>query len=311
MRVDIQRSTLTPTIELSREHVRLGTDRLLRERHARGELIRLVKGAYIDRGTWMALKPYRQYRVRVLACARLWPATEFSHVSAAALWGLPLPNDTELAIHARRSVDSGGRSGIAIRRHGLGHDPDAAVIDGARVTSLALTMADNAALRDKGVAVSVLDAGLARRDGPSESEVIAVARELGDPRLIARALRAIDFADPRAKSPGESLSRVQIQALGFPDPELQVEIRDDQGLAGIVDFAWLTLGIVGEFDGSVKYGEDREYQFDKTAREVLVDEKRREDRIRRVVRGFARWDWAEARDRSRLAEILEQAGLRR
>ena len=308
--MDDQRSHLSPTIELSRDHVLLGTDRLLRERHARGELIRLVKGAYVDRDAWITLKPYRRYRVRVLACARLWPMTEFSHVSAAALWGLPLPND-QLAVHARRSAGSGGRSGVAIQRHGLGHDPNAVVIDGARVTSLALTMADNATMRDRGIAVSVLDAGLARPSGPSKSEVTAVAMELGDPRCMSRVLRAIDFADPRAKSPGESLSRVQIHALGFPEPELQVEIRDDEGLAGIVDFAWPKLGIVGEFDGQVKYGEEREFELDKSAREVVVDEKRREDRIRRVVRGFARWDWAEARDRARLAQILEQAGLRR
>jgi hypothetical protein len=39
-------------------------------------------------------------------------------------------------------------------------------------------------------------------------------------------------------SPGESLSRVQMFRLNLPRPELQHEVRDDEGLAGVVDFWW-------------------------------------------------------------------------
>jgi hypothetical protein len=299
------------TIELTREHLLLGTARQLQARFDRGELIRLMTGAYVDRAWWSALKPYRRYRVRVLAFARLAPATVFSHESAAAIWGLPLPTAASLQLHARVPAASGGRSGRLLVRHGLGVDPDAATIDGVRVTSLAVTLADIAGERGLAESVSVLDAGLARADAPTKERVIHASEQLGDPRRRARARRAIEFADPRSESPGESFSRAQIHALGFPKPELQVEIVDRRGLAGVVDFAWPRLGIVGEFDGLVKYGDDREFALDKTAREVLVDEKRREDRIRRVVQGFARWEWAEARDRAVLCRILEDAGLPR
>ncbi len=273
--------------------------------------MRLTKGAYVDRTVWDALTAYQRYRTRVLACARLEPDTMFSHDSAAALWGLPLLNGVPLLIHARTPRTSGGRSGVMLRRHALGLDPRPFVIDGAAVTSLAVTLADAAGNRDLAAAVCVVDAGLARSDAPSKAEVMDAALGLGDPRRAARTRRAIEFSDPRATSPGESYSRVQIHALGFPPPDLQVEIHDRHGLAGIVDFAWLKVGVVGEFDGKVKYGKQRLYQRGMSPEDILVQEKRREDRIRRVVPGFARWDWGDARTRATLAGILEDAGLHR
>jgi hypothetical protein len=41
----------------------------------------------------------------------------------------------------------------------------------------------------------------------------------------------------------------------------------------------------------------------------VIAEKYREDRLRRVVRAFGRWDWAVASDRQRLAERLRPLGL--
>ena len=63
------------------------------------------------------------------------------------------------------------------------------------------------------------------------------------------------LADPLSMSPGESLSRVQMFLLNLPRPELQQEIRDAEGLVGVVDFGW--DGVVGEFDGKVKYRSTR------------------------------------------------------
>ena len=304
-------STAHFRIELSREYARLGSDRVLRDRHTRGELVRLTRGAYIDRRVWDSLKPHEQYSARVVALARAAPSTVFSHESAAAMWGLPLLDHATLDLHSRIAPTTGGRSITGMRRHGLGVEPLPTRIGGVQVTSLALTLADLAGSRELASATVPLDGGLARPNGPSRADIARAIAALGDPRRRVRALRALDFADARSQSPGETFSRVQIHALGFPTPELQVEIRDRHGLAGVVDFAWPKLSIVGEFDWHVKYGREREYDRERPDRDILIEEKRREDRIRRVVRGFARWDWAEARDRGRLSAILEAAGLRR
>jgi hypothetical protein len=62
---------------------------------------------------------------------------------------------------------------------------------------------------------------------------------------------------------------------------------------------------VGEADGREKYGG----AYGEPGRAVY-DEKQREDSIRRVVKGFARWSWADVRDPARLRRILVAAGLR-
>jgi len=98
-------------------------------------------------------------------------------------------------------------------------------------------------------------------------------------------------------------------ALGYPDPELQVEFVDEEGSIGFVDFFWPELGLIGEFDGRSKYGEQRRYQRNITLEQILVSEKEREDRLRRVSRSFVRLDWAKVSDRRRLAAYLRPHGL--
>jgi len=60
-----------------------------------------------------------------------------------------------------------------------------------------------------------------------------------------------------------------------------------------VDFAWPHLGVVGEFDGRVKYGRDLAPDQDPT--EVLWDEKVREDLLRELGWLVVRWTWADLR----------------
>ena len=50
---------------------------------------------------------------------------------------------------------------------------------------------------------------------------------------------AIKLADPRADTPGESVTRVQFHRHGIPMPELQYHVIDRHGvLVGISDFYW-------------------------------------------------------------------------
>ena len=101
---------------------------------------------------------------------------------------------------------------------------------------------------------------------------------------------------------------MQFHALGFPAPELQVPFYDERGFIGCVDFYWRHLGLVGEFDGHVKY-RNAVYLRGRLPEEVVIAEKQREDRIRRVTKGFVRWDWRTAMDRAALAERVRPFGL--
>ncbi len=100
----------------------------------------------------------------------------------------------------------------------------------------------------------------------------------------------IGLADGRSDSPGESLSRVLFFRKGIPYPELQHEVRDDEGrLIGIADFYWPDYHHLGEFDGRVKY--ERLLKPGETAGDAVFREKRREDAMRGLAYGMTRWTW--------------------
>jgi len=122
-----------------------------------------------------------------------------------------------------------------------------------------------------------------------------------------RAARAVALADGRAESPLETRGRLRIVGAGFPAPELQVEIRSDGRRVGVVDAWFEEAAVAVEFDGRVKYTDPWR---ERSAEQVLWDEKRREDELRaldiRVVRVAdadlgSRWPQVERRLRGLLA----------
>lgn len=96
--------------------------------------------------------------------------------------------------------------------------------------------------------------------------------------------------------------------LGFPAPELQAEFRDALGFVARTDFYWRELKIIGEFDGEAKYLND-EYLNGGTAREAVLKEKKREDRLRAMGFKVVRWDWNTAIRPEKLLAKLEAAGV--
>jgi hypothetical protein len=128
-------------------------------------------------------------------------------------------------------------------------------------------------------------------------------------RLSPCALDVIEFADARAESPLESISRAGIHLAGLPAPELQLPFRDARGLIGYTDFAWPEAGVVGEADGDVKYL-DPAFRSGRTAEQVVLDEKIREDRLRGIGLRVVRWRWETARQPRALGALLTGAGVR-
>ena len=108
-------------------------------------------------------------------------------------------------------------------------------------------------------------------------------------------------------SAGESLSRAQMFLANLPKPELQVAHEDSAGLIGYVDFDW--DGVVGEFDGKLKYKVPEGATPDEAA-EILWQEKQREDRLRRRDNRVARWVWADAMRPKSMVTILGEQGIR-
>jgi hypothetical protein len=293
---------------LSREAQRLGSDRELRRRRADRSLTRLTTGVYVDTRLFEALDPDDQYRTRVRAFSLTSdPDIQFSHDSAAAIWGLPSIGPWPRIGHQVVASSAGGTSRVSIRRHAIGMDPEALSLDGLVVTSLARTIVDMASSTPFVRAVAMADRAL--RLGATTTQLERALRGRETSRGVSRAEAVMQFASPLAESPGESFARVQFLALGYPTPELQVGFTDEEGFAGQVDFYWPELDLIVEFDGRSKYGAARQFRRDVTLEQLVVEEKDREDRLRRLVRSFARITWSLTADRRALAAYLRPHGL--
>ena len=79
---------------------------------------------------------------------------------------------------------------------------------------------------------------------------------------------------------------------GLAPSALQFEVRRRSGgLVGRTDFAWEDRGVLGEFDGRVKYG--RLLRPGQDPGDAVFEEKRREDAIRDEGWGVVRWVWSD------------------
>ena len=265
-----------------------------------GKLVRVRHGAYADAVGTDALTKHRQL------VAGTWPIVGadavLSHISAGVMHGLPTWDDSlDRVTVARPSGGHGSRrTSLHVRVSALPRS-DTTSIEGRRVTSIERTVADLACMLRYERAVAVMDAAL--HAGADRSliadQVSASARKHG----IRTARAALEFADGRSESVAESMSRVRMSEVGVPEPELQVEIFDDFGnLLGRSDFGWVLLGVLGEFDGKVKYIGPS----DQVARTVM-NEKSREDSLRQLGWVVVRWNWQDLLNPSALRRRIEAA----
>ena len=130
-------------------------------------------------------------------------------------------------------------------------------------------------------------------------------RARGNPRL----LRTLRSADPLAESPGESLSRAVMIAHHLPAPRLQIKVFDQWGkLLGRVDFMWPEIGVIGEFDGMIKYTRGRS---GRPIEEIVLEERRREHAIERATgMRVVRWLWEDAFRETGMLRALAEAGVK-
>lgn len=230
----------------------------------------------------------------------------FSHESSLVVLSLPSLQPWPKEVHLICERRSGGRSQLDVVRHCVGlEDVQPVLVDGMLVTSAGRTAFDIALSRPFADAVVVADAAFKRYPG-ARAEFAALVEGYGRRRGFQKALAVLQFADERSGSVGESWSRVEIDRLGFVRPELQFEVITD-GLSEWSDFGWPAVRALGEFDGRVKYTDER-YRKGGTVVDVVVREKDRENRFRRQYPNMARWDWWDVRE-LRLEGILLQAHI--
>lgn len=252
-------------------------------------IIRLRKRAYVLTETYVAAAPDEQYRLRVLAVLRSRPRREArpqdraSHHSALALhrisfFGAP----RELVLIESSSGPQRTKDGLAVLRRSTTVTYSANETNTVGPAAACLQVAARFGFE---AGVCAMDSALHRRSCTREQlkEEIQLVPE----RRRTQAQRALDFADKRTESVGESRTRIILDSAGFTVVP-QFEIRHHRSVLGRVDF--LVDGcVVVEFDGLVKY-ENVEGKY------AIGAEKQREKRIRQLGYEFVRVIWSELDD---------------
>jgi very-short-patch-repair endonuclease len=291
------------------------SDASIRSAFRRGQLIALRRGVLVGRFAFDATQDDPATRHALLAMGAILStrgAPAYACLgSAGLLHGFKrLGRSPERVRLYRRKGPPWRDSDVAVLTCGL---PDAHVTEvmGVPSSTGSRTVVDLARWVSFRGGVVVADSAL--RLGVERHQLTSVARDCARWPGIRRARDVIEFADGRAASPLESVSRVVFHELGLPAPELQMTVaRDEWGNPRIiVDFCWPELGVVGEADGLLKYDE----QLD-PRRTSLRDEKLRQEEIEALGYIVVRWTWDHIWRRpewvvSRIRQAMAEATRRR
>jgi predicted transcriptional regulator of viral defense system len=267
------------------------TPKQIRSRLGDGRWIRIRHGQYAEPLDTTALEPWARARqdhlrmVHAVVNSRRAAPVAISHQSALALHGLPLWGLDLSCVHITRRDDTTSGKVAGVHHHAGGLvDADLARIGALITTTVARAVFETACTTSFEAAVVSFDAAL-RDHSISADDVQRLLDATAYWPGSATARAALNFADRRSESVGESRLRVLFADNGLPAPDLQVEFYDARGFIARVDFFFAEFNTVVEFDGRLKYAG--------ATGEVLVQEKIREDRLRARGLEVVRADWTD------------------
>src|SRR5215207_1843620 len=243
-----------------------------------GAWIRVRRGAYVYGVDWASLDERGRYLT--LCCAVLRQAKTpavLSHISAAIALGAPLWGLDLTEVHITRLDGRTGRKERGVHQHqGRLSPEDITTARGISVTCAARTLVDTTTVASVEASLCVADDFL-HRELADEDGLARLCHEMRQwPHTLTTDL-VLRLARRESESVGETRTRYVCWREGLPAPTLQAPIFDGSGrLVARVDLAWPKYGVFLEFDGRVKYS--TLLRPGETASDVVVREKRREDR---------------------------------
>ncbi len=253
----------------------------------------------------------QQHRLVTMAVLRSFDGrVAGSHHSAAALHDLPFWQVDARTVHVARLTGkaSGRRQGLVIHEAYPGFATITSPRSGLHSVHVALALIGTTLLNGEEAGVVAADAAL-HRNLTTRAELTTWLDRLRHRPGLVSARRAVELADGRAESVGESRTRLILLAMpDLPAVIPQYELRDE------VDTVWargdFLVGehVIVEFDGRVKY-RAADGATSKQVHEVVWAEKQREDRIRRERKLVVRVVWADL-DRPRLLQSAVRAAVR-
>lgn len=197
----------------------------------------------------------------------------FSHATAAAMWGLPVPwgCDPAAPVHVIRPTHCPPIRRVGVSSHrGIG-TRDIDVRDGLPVTTLADTWCDLAASWSRPALVAAGDVLV--RDHPEQIGTLqALVASLGGCRGVRTLRELLPLLRAGSASPKESEARLLFHDAGLPEPELNVDLHDewDRWLAR-PDFVWRDKRVLAEYDGDQHRTDRSVWQYERQRRARLED----------------------------------------
>ena len=216
---------------------------------------------------------------------RMNPANCFSHATAAALLGVPLPlRIAHDRVHVATRAPSRAPEGVGV----VGHQVDSALWRLAEVTATdpetgsefcfpvleaALVWAQLATVLD---ACDLIAAGdfLVGGDRPHTTiaelaEQVSIHRGRRGAKTMARALAEVRAG---SLSRAESLLRLQLVRAGLPEPALNIPVRDSSGrFVAMPDVSWPEFRIAVEYEGDIHRTDQAKFRSDITRGEKYAD----------------------------------------
>lgn len=239
-----------------------------------------------------------------------------SHESALAIHGLPYYGE-DGSVHLVRTDGARGHREGLVHVHGPVDPGRTSVVEGLRVVDPVVAALQVAAAHGAEAGVVALDGVLHRArqqdaaaGGSDLGTALAEAGQQieavldGYTRVPAAVRRAVELADGRSESAGESRSRWLVLSLGLGGCTPQFAVWDDDVLVARADLKLDRWRVLLEFDGGLKY----------TDPAVLRAEKDREDRLRRLGYEVVRIRWSDLAHpevlRRRIFDAIERAQAR-
>ncbi len=261
----------------------LYNDKQLARARNSGLVTRIRHGAYLPTATWTNLDEVGRHLARAEAIAATHGTrVAFCNQTAALIHGFDLYNVDLRNVHVHLLGSGSGRTESGITYHQAPPPlTDLREWRGSLVCPPAQSAMELAATLNVESSLVVLDSALRHPEVSLDHlhKLFDAFRYRAGHTHLQIAIRLIR---PGSESVGESRSRYLFWSQHIPAPQLQVEIRDDQGnLLGILDFLWPEHGVAGEFDGRVKYS--RLLRPGEGPSDAVFREKQREDRIREAT----------------------------
>ncbi len=292
---------------LTREALALGYDDKAIAAAVRVKLWhRIRRGAYTAMTIWMQADEHERHRIRCRAVMRsLGDRVAISHASNLVMRGVAVWNVDLSKVHVTRLDGGPGRTEHDVVHHeGVVTSDEVERFDGVLMLSVPRAVVESLTL--SGVEAGLVFTDNAQHLGLVSKEDIDNAYALIEEWPYIRSAQiVVRLTTGLAQSVGESRVYYACWEQGLPAPEQQFKVYDEHGeLIATTDFAWRKQGLLGEFDGRIKYG--RLLKPGQEPGDVVFAEKVREDAARAASRmGMVRVIWSELDHRPRLAHKIE------